>query len=210
MLCNYFISHYSDKISWKGHFYRVRNKNPLGEDSLPFCNLYTINPIGLTHCAVEGLLNLYPMEWMPLINDFGCLSCLITWSHLLIMTAGSELGEQLPFAIHVSTELRVHMCNYVHIWKALLPALLAVCVNWAAVEVKGLQGLGFTSWSVESLYEFASVWQEGSNVPWGRQVLLTLLQYQFNHRLVHVWHGVHCRWWAVVTSEAFGCVQVTS
>lgn len=153
MVCNYCILHYSDKVSWKGHFYPVGNENPLGEDSLPFCNLYTRNPIGLTHCAVDGLINLYPMEWMSLINGFGCLSCLITQSHLLIMTAGSELGKQLPITIHAATELceHVHMCNYVHIWKAVLLALLAVCVNWAAVEVNGLWGFGFTSWCVESV-----------------------------------------------------------
>lgn len=116
MLCNYCIPHYSDKVSWKGHFHPVKNENPLGEDFLPFCNLYTRSPIGLTHCAEERLINLYPMEWMSLINGFGRLSCLITWSHPLIMTAVSELGEQLPVALHASVELcvRVHMCNYVH------------------------------------------------------------------------------------------------
>ena len=102
------------------------NENPLGEDSLPFCNLYTRNPIGLTHCAVEGLINLYPMEWMSLINGFGCLSCLITWSHPLIMTAGSELGKQLPITMYAASEpcVHVHMCNYVHTRKPVVPALL--------------------------------------------------------------------------------------
>lgn len=212
MLCNYCIPHYSDKVSWKGHFYPVRNENPLGEDSLPFCNLYTRNPIGLTHCAVEGLINLYPMEWMSLINGFGCLSRLITWSYPLIMTAGSELRKQLPITMHAASEpcVSVHMCNYVHTWKPVVPALLPVFVNWAAVEINGLWGFGFTSWSVESVYKLASVWQEGSNVPWGPHALLTLLQHQFNHRLVHVWHGVGCRWWAVAMSEFCGSVQVTS
>lgn len=142
MLCNYCIPHYSDKVSWKGHFYPVRNENPLGEDSLPFCNLYTRNPIGLTHCAVEGLINLYPMEWMSLINGFGCLPCLITWSHPLIMTVGSEPGKQLPITMHAAREpcVHVHICNYVHTWKPVAPALLAVCVNWAAVAVNGLRG----------------------------------------------------------------------
>lgn len=210
MLCNYCILHYSDKVSWKGHFYPVRTENPLGEDSLPFCNLYTRNPIGLTHCAVKGITNLYRMGWMSLINGFGCLSCLITWSHTLITIAGSELGKQLPVTIHASGEPCVHVCNYMHTWKPVVPALLAVCVNWAAVRVNGLWGSSFTSWRVESVYEFASVWQEGSNVPRGPQARLTLLQHQFNHQLVHVWHGVGCRWWAVAMSDGCGCVQVTS
>lgn len=212
MLRNYCIPHYSDKVSWKGHFYPVRNENPLGEDSLPFCNLYTRNPIGLSHCAVEGLINLYPMERMSLINGFGCLSSLITWSNPLIVTAGSELGRQLPVTMHASGQscMFLHICNYVHTWKPVVPAPLAVGVNWAAVGVNGLWCLSSASWRVESAYEFASVWQEGSNVPWGPQALLTLLQHQFNHQLVHVWHGVGCRWWAVATSEGCGCVQVTS
>lgn len=47
------------------------------------------------------------------------------------MTAGSELGKQLPIAKHAASEqcVHVHICNYVHISKAVLPALLALCVN---------------------------------------------------------------------------------
>lgn len=94
-------------------------------------DLYTRNPMGLTHCAVKGLMNLYPMQWSPLINDFEFLFCLITWSHPLIMTAGSERGKQLPITKHAMSErcVHVHICNYVHIWEAVLPAQLAVCVN---------------------------------------------------------------------------------
>lgn len=64
-----FIPHYSGKVSLKGHFYPVGNENPLGEDSLPFCNLYTRNPIGLTHCAVHSPINLYPMQWMLVLYN---------------------------------------------------------------------------------------------------------------------------------------------
>jgi len=130
-----------------------------------------------------------------------CTVCLITWSHALIMTAGSELGKQLSqymlLVSGVCMFIRVIMCILRSLW------YLHNCLwaNWAAVEVNGLLGLGCTSSSVESVYEFASVWQEGSNVPWGPQALLTLLQHQFNHWLVHVWHEVGCRWWAVAMSE---------
>lgn len=210
MLCDCCILHYSDKVSWKGHFYPVRNENPLGEDSLPFCNLYTRNPIGLTHCAVEGLINLYPMEWMSLINGFWCLSCLITWSHRLIATAGSERGKQLPVTMRGASEPWVRMCNYVYTWKLVVAALLAACVNWAAVGLNGSWNFGFTRWNVGSVYSLAGAWQEGSAVPWGPQSLLTSLQHQFNRRLVRVWHGVGCQRWAVAMSEGCRCVQVTS
>lgn len=69
--CAFVSSHNSAKVSWKGHFSLVRNENPFREDSLPFHNLYIRNPIGLTHCAAESLLNPYSMQWMPLINGFG-------------------------------------------------------------------------------------------------------------------------------------------
>lgn len=153
--------HSSDKVCWKGQFYLVRNENPLGGDSLPFCNLYTRNPNGLGHCAVDGFINLYPMEWMSRINGFGCLSCLITWSHPLIMMAGSELRKQLPITIHAVGEhilcTTMNMCNYVSTWKPVVAAHFAV--NWAAVEVNGLWAFCFTSLSMcESVCEFASVW----------------------------------------------------
>lgn len=47
------------------------------------------------------------------------------------MTVGLELGKQLPISKHAASEpcVHVHMCNYVHISKAVLPALLALCVN---------------------------------------------------------------------------------
>ncbi len=170
MLCNYCIPHYSDKVSWKGHFYPVRNENPLGEDSLPFCNLYTRNPIGLTHCAVEGLINLYPMEWMSLINGFGCLSCLITWSHPLIMTAGSELRKQLPITMYAASEpcVSVHLCNYVHTWKPVVPALLAIFVNWAAVEINGLWALPAEVWRVCTSWQVCD--RKGQMFPEGRRL----------------------------------------
>lgn len=138
MLCNYCIPYYSHKVCWKGHSYRVRNENPLGEDSLPFCNLYTRSPIGLTHCVAEGLVNLYPMVWMSLINSFGCLSCLITWSHPLIRTSITNPNH--------CSEPCVRPCNYVHCGNTVQPAL---CVNWAAVGVNGSQAFCFFGSSVE-------------------------------------------------------------
>lgn len=129
MLCICFISRNSGKVSWKGHFYLVRNENPFREDSLPFRNLYTRNPIGLTHCAAESLINPYSMQWMHLINGFGPLSCLITWSRPSVMTAGSELEAITNPAKHAARELcvHVHICNYVHIWKALSHAIGCMC-----------------------------------------------------------------------------------
>lgn len=121
MLCICFISRNSGKVSWKGHFYLVRNKNPFREYSLPFRNLYTRNPIGLTHCAAESLINPYSKQWMCLINGFRPLSCLITRSRPSIMTAGSKLEAITNSAKHAARQLcvHVHICNYVHIWKAL-------------------------------------------------------------------------------------------
>lgn len=131
--CCAFVSspRHSAKVSWKGHFYLVRNKNPFREDSLPFRNLYTRNPIGLTHCAVESLINPYSVQRMHLINGFGPLSCLITRSRPSIMTAGSELEAITNPAKHTACEpcVHVHICNYVHIWKALARALAQACVN---------------------------------------------------------------------------------
>lgn len=83
----------------------------------PLRNLYTRNPIGLTHCAAESLINPYSMQWMRLINEFGPLSCLITRSRPSIMTAGSELEAITNPAKHAAREPCVHVriCNYVHI-----------------------------------------------------------------------------------------------
>lgn len=92
---------------------------------LPFRNLYTRNPIGLTHCAAESLINPYSMPWMRLINGFGPLSFLITQSRPAIMTAGSELEAITNPAKHAAREpcLHMHICNYVHTRKALSPAI---------------------------------------------------------------------------------------
>lgn len=80
-----------------------------------------------------------------------------------------------------------HICNYVHIWEAVLPALWLYVLMSSSGSKRICRVYGCTSWSVKSwCEEFASVRQEGSNVPRGLRALLTLLQHQFNCWLVHV------------------------
>lgn len=169
--------------------------------------------MGLIHCAVKGLMNLYPMHRLPLINAFECLFCLSTWSHPLIMTAGSERWKQLPIPKHATSRrhVDVHICNYVHIWEAVLRALRLYLLMSSSGSKRICGVYVCTSWSVKSYCEeFASVRQEGSNVPWGLRALLTLLQHQFNCWLVHVRHRASCRCSPVTVLAARGCVQVTS